>query len=759
MLMGGSLLLLEPAAIQAQHNIDLASFEDGATTEGFVIYGADVSGYSGHSVSAAGDVNGDGHSDFFVSAWFEDGELDETVNSGVSYIIFGGSPTFTNIDLNSFDSNGTSDGIVILGAQGGDLSGSSLSGLGDFNGDGLADLLIGASGTDGFENERQLAGGAYVVFGKSLEFRSIDLADFDSEANSSGIPIFGAGIEDRLGRNGSGIGDFNGDGYADLLMSTSSADGPLDARFRGGDSYLIFGKSSDLSYIDLATFDAGANSNGFTLWGARERDYSGANISGAGDVNGDGFADILIGAPGAQGRYDAQNRAGDTYLIFGKPDGLTNFDLSNLNTFARPEGLVVWGAEAGDLCGLLVSSAGDLNGDGFTDMLIHSFVYSPSEEEKVSGMYVIFGKSSGFNNLDLINFNSDDKNDGFIILGSKEKNISASSASSAGDFNGDGFMDILLGAAYAGGSSSERSRAGVSYIIYGKSSGFRNIELASFEHGATDDGFAIFGIDAFDRSGSSISGAGDINSDGFDDILIGAWAGDGPLNERYNAGESYVIFGRETAPILNYTDAPSSATYRLWARAGEYTHPVGVGVTGDGSDFDSPASRVKIGFFGELDSGGPGLNGASLQEVTLYRNKDLIQNVGVNPGAIANVSWRVTTNRERYTNVWMKLIWTAAEVSGLNRDALVVYEAPTPNGPWILAPTQTNEPNRRRVVIDTLPFDNGTKYFIIVDSSFDARAMANEVIDCLLGQAPPAPHHDANRDGMVNISDVVTLLE
>jgi hypothetical protein len=184
-----------------------------------------------------------------------------------------------------------------------------------------------------------------------------------------------------------------------------------------------------------------------------------------------------------------------------------------------------------------------------------------------------------------------------------------------------------------------------------------------------------------------------------------------------------------------------------------------VGVTGDGSDFDSPSSRVKIGFFGELDSGGPGLNGASLQEVTLFRHKDLIQNVGVNPNAIANVSWRITTNRERYTNVWMKLIWTAAEVSGLNRDALVVYEAPTPTGPWILAPTQTNEPNRRRVVIDTLPFDNGTKYFIIVDSSFDARAMANEVIDCLLGQAPPAPHHDVNRDGLVNISDVVTLLE
>jgi hypothetical protein len=342
---------------------------------------------------------------------------------------------------------------------------------------------------------------------------------------------------------------------------------------------------------------------------------------------------------------------------------------------------------------------------------------------------------------------------GLRLDGIDDRDYSGSGLAGAGDINGDGFSDLIVGARQArpngNVNAGERNRHGAAFLIYGRP------QLTNFDLELIEPAMGVVrfnGVGFFDRAGCRVSSAGDVDADGLSDFLISAPRADGRPPFERNNGKSYLIYSLGEA-------IPSEVTYRAWARGGQVAHPKGIGVVGDGSDFDSPASRVKIGFFGEPDSGGPGLNGASLQEVTLFRHKDLIQNVGVSPGAIANVSWRVTTNRERYTNVWMKLIWTAMEVSGLNRENLIVYEAPTLDGPWIQSPTQANEHWRRRIVVDTLPFDNGTKYFIIVDESFDARKMANEVVECLLGQRPAAPHHDVDRDGSINISDVVTLMD
>ena len=134
---------------------------------------------------------------------------------------------------------------------------------------------------------------------------------------------------------------------------------------------------------------------------------------------------------------------------------------------------------------------------------------------------------------------------GFVIHGADAADRSGFSVSSAGDINGDGFDDLLIGAPFGDGPGNTRDAAGDSYVVFGKASGFAaEIDLAAVAAG--NGGFVIHGQDADDRSGRSVSGAGDVNGDGFADLIIGAYRGDGAGNTRDLAGDSYVLFGSAT---------------------------------------------------------------------------------------------------------------------------------------------------------------------------------------------------------------------
>ncbi len=376
-----------------------------------------------------------------------------------------------------------------------------------------------------------------------------------------GFIIQGDAGSDQAGYSVSSAGDVNGDGFNDLIVGARLGD---DGGGDAGEAYVVFGSASGFGtaaggrqVIDLTTLSA---AQGFIIQGDAGADQAGFSVSSAGDVNGDGYDDLIVGGPFGD---DGSSHAGEAYVVFGSASGFGTAvggrQVIDLTTLSAVQGFIIQGDAAGDNAGFDVSSAGDVNGDGYDDLIVGAR-YGADGGAGAGEAYVVFGSAAGFGiavgGRQVIDLTTLSATQGFIIQGDAAGDNAGFSVSSAGDVNGDGYDDLIVG---AGGGDNGGSDAGEAYVIFGTASGFGTtvggrqvIDLTTLN---AKQGFAIQGDVADDQAGSAVSAAGDVNGDGFDDLIVGGRTGD---DGGADAGEAYVLFGfggSLTPVVINGTGA------------------------------------------------------------------------------------------------------------------------------------------------------------------------------------------------------------
>ena len=397
--------------------------------------------------------------------------------------------------------------LTVTGSTNGSSFQFPISNAGDINKDGRDDILIGGYGLE----DGGLYESVYLIYGQS-NFSSVnlDFQTFEVNQSSAGISIVGNIGSDGFGSAVSGAGDIDGDGNDDFMIGA----------FRKGIVYVIYG-GSDLQNMDVSLPDLDPATTGFTISGDNSEDYVGFSISKAGRINDDLLDDIIVGLHGKN------NQTGAAVVVFGESRAMrSNISINGSFALIDPQttGFTLLGEAPGDLFGYSVSSAGDVNNDGRDDIIIGA--------PRKGAAYVIYGSQSPAD-IDLSIETLDPATTGFIVLGETAGDYFGISVSAAGDVNGDGIADIIVGA----------NNTGAAYIIYGSETP-SNIDLSNQTLTAASTGFVVKGGN---QLGSSVTSLGDLNDDGYGDVMIGAPGGQGAV---------HVIYGGKPDDMIDLTMTP-----------------------------------------------------------------------------------------------------------------------------------------------------------------------------------------------------------
>lgn len=430
----------------------------------------------GLSVASAGDVNGDGYSDVIIGARdFDDGA---NSNEGRAYVYHGSAAGI------SASPNSTLDDANLPGAG----FGSSVASAGDVNGDGYSDVIVGAYRYNDGVNSAE--GRAFVYHGSAtgLSASPNSTPDDANQANA----LFGESV--------ASAGDVNGDGYSDVVIGASQYDD--GANTNEGRAFVYHGSATGLS----------ASPNSTPNDGNQVSALFGCSVASAGDVNGDGYSDVIIGASGFD-LVAANTDFGRAFLYYGSATGLsaTAFGAGFGDASQTDEGF-----------GVSVACAGDINGDGYSDVIVGAPFYDDGASTDEGWAFVYYGDAAGLNTT--AGNTPDDANQADSRFGA--------CVSSAGDVNGDGYSDVIIGADYFDdGANTIEGRA---FVYHGSAAG-----LSTTPNNTQDDA-----NQANANFGYSVATAGDVNSDGYSDVIIGASSYDDGANT--DEGRAFVYHGSAT---------------------------------------------------------------------------------------------------------------------------------------------------------------------------------------------------------------------
>ena len=420
------------------------------TTPAATLESNQASAWFGHSVSGAGDVNGDGYSDVIVGAYlYDNGESDE----GAAMIYHGSGSGIISTPARTLEIN-----------QATSWFGYSVSGAGDVNGDGYSDVVVGAYLYDnGHSNE----GGAFVYHGSAAGIGA-----------TAATVVEGNQVSVNLGYSVSAAGDVNADGYTDLALGAKEYNNGQNAE---GGVYVNHGSASGISATPAVILES---NQAFARLGM--------SVSSTGDVNGDGYSDVIAGAP----FYDnGESDEGAAFVYYGSGTGVST-----------TAAVIIESDQASAYMGIAVACAGDVNGDGHSDVIIGTPRYTNGESSE--GIATVYHGAPG----------------GISASSAAHLEVNQASAlfgyslSSAGDVNGDGYDDVIVGARYY---DNGQANEGAAFVYHGSATGISTSPAVLLENNQANADF-----------GYSLSSAGDVNGDGYGDVVVGSTTYDNSLTDQ-----------------------------------------------------------------------------------------------------------------------------------------------------------------------------------------------------------------------------------